>query len=953
MFSFNVYRNLVLVVSAFLALMKRISAVQRSLSGPFFWGFLLVVAPPLFSMNTSSGGRAYLMDSYGSASQVTGGTTSLNPYSLLSKGLSSTLAKENLAAYGIGFSHEGTSKTSSGGRNGVVSPDGRFIVYVGDDSNSLSSKSGSSLFVKRADQSSKIRRLTDNFGKDDFPAFSRDGKDVFFHSDRGGLTKIWKVPLRGGKPVQVTFGASQEYHPAPSPDGRYLAFDSNRSGNYDIWIMDLSDDSEHQITTSAGPDFSPSWSPRGKALCYTGTDSTGFQIYVKKPFVKGASPIQITWGKGVRAHPAWSPSGKLIAYDFGKNGVVNLWVTSLKKPFQASQVTFSEISEEVPRWYPDSDRLIYSVKNQDSVELASANLPIILPDGSISNGIGHGVQPQVAMGSGGSSSGDTTLNNPWTEGVVPGSSGNNPYGVSARAAGAPLEMPEDIDFMKDLEPSVPEDGLSGSTATEDSTYDESSVVSFGTGERTGSSQGEDVFSQEETGLLRVLQFYPKYVRGGVEPPDSISIVFDKKVSPGNRFEDLLSLTDDQKNIYPLLVNYSPHLCRLDAITSSPLEHGRKYMVTLSSSIIGESGEKLKRDFVWSFETNGSAPVRKVEIVPLKKFEISEMSPHKVAATSDEIIECVFTNPLNPETIDSSSVMLFDSKGAKVPGEVAFPEGDYTLQLKPYSPLVSGNTYRVFVSQNVTSSTGEKLNGAHVWSFTVAHQSPLAIIGYEPKGFLKADSDITIHFNRPVDPKSIQTGQFFLKTGTESFSGNTIVGMGGKSLLFVPHRRFPNNSELTLVVPPGLTDTTGQELVMDTPVRFSVRYKNDTGASFVTQLIEKHSRKEKNDSSLALKGLSKIDSKELIYGTPLYKKLVALFDKGFIDKNLGGDLERKTTLSRYKAALLVESAIKNMQLMTSAQKQDVRALAGEFKSELQSLGVKIAAIFGTHQVVGRA
>jgi Tol biopolymer transport system component len=869
----------------------------------------------------------------------------------------------NAMAINTSVSDGGRPSSLNTGRNGVVSPDGRFIVYVDDDSDIHNSKSGTSLFVKFADKASRSRRLTDNSGRDDFPAFSRDGKDVYFHSDRGGLNKIWKVSLRGGKPSQITFGVSQEYHPAPSPDGQYLAYDSNRTGNYDIWLMNLSDYSERPLTTSPGPDFSPSWSPRGKALCYTGTDSSGFQIFLVKPFPEGQTPLQITQGRGVRAHSAWSPSGKYIAYDFGENGSVSLWLTRLKKPYKSNQITFSEWAEEGPCWYPDSDRLLYSVKNGGQSQLATVSVPIMLTEieEASQSGAVQGVQVASAAG-------------------IP------VIGPSFSFNEEPMEMPEDIDFMKGLSPSdnvdVPLESSPKGIAKSDNVFramepaylaSDSSLVNDALGEEIANNFLGEVSDSSTTGIvlpyeeknsfpllenssnisadedskgsvLRILQFYPKHERGGIDPPDSISVVFDKPVSPGNPFDELLTLIDDQGTIIPVLANYSPHLCRLDAIMRSPLDKGRKYTVTVSSSLLGASGEKLNRNFEWSFSTKGSAPELKVEIIKEITFSISEKRPSGLNASTSDCIECEFTKALNPASIDATGVMLFDSKGQKIPGNVEFPEGDFKLTLKPYAPLTAGEKYRVFVSQNITSADGEKLKGSLIWSFGVASSTPLQIIDYEPKGFLGPSDDVTLHFNRPLDSKSINTGQFFLKHGSDNYSGNTIVGMGGKSLLFVPHRRYPNNSELTLVVPPGLTDTGGRELEMEKPITFSVKFKADSGASVVDSLIERHSQ-HKVSTGAELSVLGKTKTESISVGSTVYEKLLSLLDKGFIDKNLGGDLSRKNVLSRYKAALLVESAIKNMQLMPSAQKTEVRALANEFKAELHSLGVKVAAIFG--------
>ncbi len=79
--------------------------------------------------------------------------------------------------------------------------------------------------------------------------------------------------------VQMTSGDFDDDEPAWSPDGKQLAFRSNRSTpdpdrTYDsnIWVVaaDNTDKGAHltQVTTNPGSDTSPAWSPDGKWITY-------------------------------------------------------------------------------------------------------------------------------------------------------------------------------------------------------------------------------------------------------------------------------------------------------------------------------------------------------------------------------------------------------------------------------------------------------------------------------------------------------------------------------------------------------------------------------------------------------------------------------------------------------------------------------------------------------------
>ena len=70
--------------------------------------------------------------------------------------------------------------------------------------------------------------MTGGDAQNQIPSWSRDGKWIYFDSDRSGQWRIWKAPVEGGSAVQVTQktgGAAFE-----SVDGKYLYF-TEHSGN--------------------------------------------------------------------------------------------------------------------------------------------------------------------------------------------------------------------------------------------------------------------------------------------------------------------------------------------------------------------------------------------------------------------------------------------------------------------------------------------------------------------------------------------------------------------------------------------------------------------------------------------------------------------------------------------------------------------------------------------------
>jgi len=89
------------------------------------------------------------------------------------------------------------------------SPDGSRIVYV-------SYRNNADIFVMRADGSGK-KNLTRSPAREQYPAFSPDGKYIVFTSDRGGDQEIWKVRLDGTGLTQVTSDGLRNHQPDWQP----------------------------------------------------------------------------------------------------------------------------------------------------------------------------------------------------------------------------------------------------------------------------------------------------------------------------------------------------------------------------------------------------------------------------------------------------------------------------------------------------------------------------------------------------------------------------------------------------------------------------------------------------------------------------------------------------------------------------------------------------------------
>jgi TolB protein len=137
------------------------------------------------------------------------------------------------------------------------------------------------------------------------PAFTADGKFIYFVSDRGGSPQIYKVSAGGGNPERVTFSGTYNISPSISPDGRWLAYISRVNGAFKLHVMDVSTGTANAITESTA-DESPSFSPNSKMVIYA-TQQQGKEALMTTT-LDGKIKARLAGKNGDIREPDWGPA---------------------------------------------------------------------------------------------------------------------------------------------------------------------------------------------------------------------------------------------------------------------------------------------------------------------------------------------------------------------------------------------------------------------------------------------------------------------------------------------------------------------------------------------------------------------------------------------------------------------------------------------------------------------
>jgi Tol biopolymer transport system component len=131
-------------------------------------------------------------------------------------------------------------------------------------------------------------------------AWSPDGTQLCFVVREKGQTDLFTVPASGGQATRLTQSETHELVPRWSRDGRWIYYSSNRTGKWEIWRRSVSSSSNEPDQVTVGGAVAAQESSTASTLYFVRPDTTGIW----------ATPLDTT-----RLPLRTRPSGRVLTAD--------------------------------------------------------------------------------------------------------------------------------------------------------------------------------------------------------------------------------------------------------------------------------------------------------------------------------------------------------------------------------------------------------------------------------------------------------------------------------------------------------------------------------------------------------------------------------------------------------------------------------------------------------------
>jgi tricorn protease len=207
-------------------------------------------------------------------------------------------------------------------------------------------------------------KLIDLNGRNAWPMWMPDGKQLYFMSDRGGAQNIWNMPVGGKAPKQITkFTEGRVLWPSIGYDGKAIVFERD----FKIWQLDTKNGEAYAVPitlvgSAAGPGITHlpittftdlALSPDARKIALIGHGEV-FASSAKD----GGEAHRVTFTPGAESQVSWAPDSTRIVYLSPRDAVNHVFLYDFTTR-KETQLTHDALPDLDPRFSPDGKSIAF------------------------------------------------------------------------------------------------------------------------------------------------------------------------------------------------------------------------------------------------------------------------------------------------------------------------------------------------------------------------------------------------------------------------------------------------------------------------------------------------------------------------------------------------------------------------------------------------------------------
>ncbi len=304
---------------------------------------------------------------------------------------------------------------------------------------------------------------------------------------------------------------------------------------------------------------------------------------------------------------------------------------------------------------------------------------------------------------------------------------------------------------------------------------------------------------------------------GVSTSAPVTATFSKPMDAATVTSSTVELRTPANALVAATVSYDSQSRTATLVSAAALSPATVYTATVRGGatdprVKDTDGAALAASLVWSF-TTAAPPV------------VTSQSPAPGAAgvVLSPSVSVTFNSDINAATVTTATVELRTPANVLVGASVAYSAGTRTATLTPMSLLSPATVYTVTVRGGATDprimgASGVPLQANSVWSFTTL--GPPVVSNVSPTSGATGvvlTTAVTATFNEAVDPATVTTGSFELRTPANTLVAAALsYNAATRTATLMPSAALSPSTIYTATVRGGSTDprvvsTTGAAL----------------------------------------------------------------------------------------------------------------------------------------------